>query len=63
MKSFRKNAQMIFQNPYASLDEIAMLIGNISRDGVKYQINKLKRANIIRRIGPDKGGYWEIIKR
>jgi len=41
------------------------LAGNlgISDRGVKKNISKLKSDGLIRRIGPDKGGYWEIIKK
>ena len=34
---------------------------NISQDGIKWQLKKMQKENIIRRVGPDKGGYWEII--
>ena len=28
--------------------------------GVRWNIRKLKDANLIRRVGPDKGGHWEV---
>jgi ATP-dependent DNA helicase RecG len=34
----------------------------LSEDDVKYQIKKLKDKGIIKRVGPDKGGYWEVIE-
>ena len=34
----------------------------LTRDGINYQIRKLKQQGIIRRIGPDKGGHWEIVE-
>ena len=34
----------------------------LSQSGVKKVIRKLKDANLLRRIGPDKGGHWEVIK-
>ncbi|MCF0054194.1 RNA-binding domain-containing protein [Dyadobacter sp. CY356] len=37
-------------------------ITGLSRRGIEWQIQKLKEQKIINRIGPDKGGYWEIIK-
>jgi ATP-dependent DNA helicase RecG len=40
--------------------EIAARIGGITTDGLKYQLDKLKRAGLIKRIGPAKGGYWEV---
>ena len=33
---------------------------NITVDGVKYNLRKLTQNNIIERIGPDKGGYWNV---
>ena len=35
---------------------------NLTYDGIKWQINKLKSQGIIRREGADKGGKWIIIK-
>jgi ATP-dependent DNA helicase RecG len=34
----------------------------ISPRAVEKQISKLKKQGKIRRVGPDKGGYWEIVK-
>jgi ATP-dependent DNA helicase RecG len=34
----------------------------ISKDGVKYHLNKLKAAGRIRRVGPTKGGRWEVVE-
>ena len=33
----------------------------ISPETVKKNIEKLKHKKIINRIGPDKGGYWEVV--
>ncbi len=32
----------------------------ISEDGVKSQLAKLKKGGLIKRIGADNGGYWEV---
>jgi ATP-dependent DNA helicase RecG len=29
--------------------------------GVDWQIAKLKQAGVLKRIGPDKGGHWEVL--
>ena len=34
----------------------------ISSDGIKYQLEKMKSARIMRHVGPTKAGYWEILK-
>ena len=33
---------------------------DMSARGVEKQIRKLREAGIIKRIGADRGGYWEI---
>ncbi len=33
----------------------------ITEDGFYWNIKKLKEGGIIRRVGPDKGGHWEIV--
>ena len=34
---------------------------DMSESGVKKVIRQLKDANLIRRVGPDKGGHWEAV--
>ena len=53
---------LIEKNPSITRREIAKII-NITEDGVKYNINKLKTNKIIERVGPVNGGYWIINKR
>jgi len=52
----------IKKNSKISMTEIAEKL-NISRDTVKEYINKLKKKEIIRRVGTAKAGHWEIIKQ
>lgn len=61
-KSSEKILKIIDDNPKISALEIAKLIG-ISSRSVEKNIKKLRENGIIRRVGPDHGGYWEIIKR
>jgi ATP-dependent DNA helicase RecG len=65
-KTTRKTTQKILsilkENPSASRKEIAVILGDITEDGVKYQLSKMKKEKILERIGPAKGGYWKIIK-
>ena len=35
---------------------------NLTKDGIIWQIKKLKSQGIIRREGADKGGKWVIIQ-
>lgn len=47
--------------PQASRKDIAAQIGDLTEDGVKYQLAKLKAKGWIRRVGPDRGGRWEVL--
>ena len=58
-KSVQKIISIIKGNPNITTQEIADLLG-INRSGVARHIKKLREQGIIRRIGPDKGGHWEI---
>ena len=33
---------------------------NLSPETIKKNVSKLKKRKLIRRIGPDKGGHWEV---
>ena len=57
--SSEKILELIKQKPTLSAAEIAMLI-NMSSRGVEKHIRKLREAGVLKRIGADKGGYWEI---
>ncbi len=43
-----------------SLPKMAEAIG-LSVAGVRKVLDKLKASGRIRRVGPDKGGYWEVM--
>ena len=48
-------------NPKATLDEMANALG-ISRTAIKKNLDSLKDKNLVRRLGPPKGGSWEVIE-
>ena len=52
--------ELMKQNPSISTDEIAELCG-ITRDGVNYNIRKLKAKGYVRRMNGRKDGYWEVL--
>lgn len=35
---------------------------DITEDGVYWNTKKLRKNNVIRRVGGDKGGHWEIVE-
>ncbi len=57
----QKIINAIDENPKISQTELAEKI-NVSTDSIKYHLNKLKKAGIIKRVGADRGGHWELIK-
>ena len=48
-------------HPFTTRQQLAKVIG-ITPDGIKKQLEKLRKANRIKHVGPTKGGHWEIIK-
>ena len=57
-KTTQKVLELIRQNPSITRRELAERIG-ISEDGIKFNLNQLKQKGLLKRVGPDKGGYWE----
>ena len=49
-------------NPKASCKDLTDNIIDLTEGGVKYNLKRLKEFGLIRRVGPDKGGFWEIIE-
>ena len=60
-KTTQKILEIIKDNPQVTRKELAELIG-ITADGIKWNLEKLKKAEKIRHIGSDKGGKWDIIE-
>lgn len=61
-KTTQKILDIIKNNPQVTRKELAELVG-ITADGIKWNLEKLKKTGKIRRIGPDKGGKWDIIEK
>jgi ATP-dependent DNA helicase RecG len=59
-KRLLKIINLIKENKQISASEIAFQL-NITERTIQRDINKLKKKNKIKRIGPAKGGYWEVI--
>jgi ATP-dependent DNA helicase RecG len=55
----RKMIEHIARNPHVTIAEMAQTV-DMSERKIKDNIAKLKTKNLIRRIGADKGGHWEI---
>ena len=61
-KTVEKILSLIRTNPRINQKEL-MNKTRLTRRGVEWNLKKLKTEKQIRRIGPDKGGYWQVIKR
>ena len=48
------------ENPKITNKELAVACG-ITEDGVYWNTKKLRKNNIIRRVGGDFGGHWEVL--
>jgi fido (protein-threonine AMPylation protein) len=60
-ESHQKILHALAHKPTASRKELSLLL-DMTENQVRSVINKLRDTGMIRRVGPDKGGYWEILK-
>lgn len=60
-----ENRQLIIdamsKNSLITISELSHIIGLTTR-AIEKNINYLKSNHYIKRVGSDKGGYWEVIK-
>ena len=52
--------ELIAKDPMISAQQLAQIVGISSRK-IEVNIAKLKRRGRLKRIGPDKGGHWEVV--
>ena len=52
---------LIRQNPEITKEELAKSL-NLTSDGIKYNIRKLKKKGFVQWVGSSKGGHWEVVK-
>lgn len=51
--------KIILKNPEITQDKMAELMG-MSKNGIRYVMNKLKNKGILVRVGATKKGKWSI---
>ena len=56
----RKILASITHDPQASQEKIAQTVG-INRANVAKNLKKLVEMGLVKRVGPDKGGHWEVL--
>ena len=64
-KRLTRNQQQILellrQHPHMAARELAQQVGISSRK-IELNIARLKELQLLQRIGPAKGGHWEVLK-
>jgi ATP-dependent DNA helicase RecG len=60
-ESREKILKMIRLKPTVTVQEMMDSLG-LSRAGVEKIVKKLQQERRISRVGPDKGGHWEVVK-
>ena len=62
LKSTKKDiVEIILNSPDITIPQIAEQLGLNAR-GIAKHIKNLQNEGIIKRIGPDKGGHWEVVE-
>ena len=62
LKTVERILDAIKNNPKITQNELAEIAG-LTRRGIEWNLAKLKEKGIIKRIGPAKGGYWEVVEK
>jgi ATP-dependent DNA helicase RecG len=52
--------ELIKNNPSITREELAKKL-NLTIEGIDWNLRKLKKDNRLKRVGPNKGGYWEVM--
>ena len=55
----KKVVKLILKNPEMTQDKMAEIMG-MSKNGIRYVMNKLKNKGILVRVGATKKGKWSI---
>lgn len=61
MKSSVKILEAISEDSSVTAVELSQYLG-ITLRAVEKQLAKTEQNEVLRRVGPDKGGHWEIAK-
>ncbi|MDA1067670.1 MAG: transcriptional regulator [Verrucomicrobia bacterium] len=61
-KSSEKIIRLLSENGELSAMDISIMIGITAR-AVEKNLAKLQKSGRLRRVGPDKGGHWEVIEK
>ena len=59
-KTRERILELLGANPHLTREGLSAALG-ICPSAVQKHLAKLKKDDRIRRIGPDKGGHWEVV--
>ena len=59
-KTVEKVLELIRENPQITQRDLSEKTG-LTRRGIEWNIEKLKEKGLLKRVGPDKGGHWEVL--
>ena len=57
----KKIVDIVENNPCVTIAQVAELL-QMNIRGIAKHFQRLQQQGILRRIGPDKGGHWEIVQ-
>ena len=57
----QKIIEVIKENPFVTQEELAQIIG-LSRKSIIQNMKKLQDNGLLKRVGADKNGHWEIVE-
>ena len=57
----KKILNYLKEHPHATRKDMAVVIGDITEDGIKFNIGKLQRYGLLKREGGRKSGTWVVI--
>ena len=60
-KSSQKILSQLRANPEITIAELVTALALTDR-AIKKQLEKLKSSGQVLRVGPDKGGHWEVVE-
>ncbi len=61
-KTREKTLQEVQKYQYITIAELSEIIGVTPRS-IERNIQKLQADGMLQRVGPDKGGYWEVVEK
>ena len=60
-EKYQKIIEAIKENPYLPRRELSIIL-NETEETIQSRLRKLAKDRLIRRVGPDKGGHWEVLR-